>query len=148
MDIYDYDSEANQSSWSKVYPRQNQTNRTHAVTACISLWCHGAMHAVHACIGLWCQGPMHALTACNLKFQVCLWYTFTLATLIDFSFIITDIYRKVGTFVVATNSTKYFVFIEQECIFWAFQIDGNNKHILMVTSFLNVFCLPFQCCPL
>jgi hypothetical protein len=31
----------------KVYPRQNQNNRAHAVTAYISLCCHGAMHAVY-----------------------------------------------------------------------------------------------------
>ncbi len=37
----------------KVYPRLNQNNRAHAVTACIGLCCHGAMHAVHACIMHW-----------------------------------------------------------------------------------------------
>ncbi len=43
----------------------------HALTACIGLWCHGAM--------TWL---LHALTAWDLKFKVCLGYTFTLATLI------------------------------------------------------------------
>ena len=73
----------------KVYLRQNQNNRAHAVIACIGLWHQGAMHAVHACIslwgaciGLWCHRPMHALTAWHLKFQVCLGYTFTPATLV------------------------------------------------------------------
>ncbi len=71
----------------KVYPRQNQNNRVHAVTACIGLWHHEAMHAAHACIslwgaciGLWCHRPMHSVTAWDLKFQVCLGYTFTPAT--------------------------------------------------------------------
>ncbi len=86
----------------KVYLRQNQNNRAHSVTACIGLWhhgemhavhasislwgaCiglwrHGGMHAVHACISLWHGGAMHALTAWDLKFQVCLRYTFTPAT--------------------------------------------------------------------
>jgi len=45
----------------------------HPVHACISLW--------GACIGLWCNRLMHALTVWDLKFQVCLRYTFTPATL-------------------------------------------------------------------
>ncbi len=55
--------------------------------ACIGLWRHRGMHAVHACISLlgacislWHGGAMHALTAWDLKFQVCLRYTFTPAT--------------------------------------------------------------------
>ena len=74
----------------KVYPRQTWNFRAHAVSACISLWHHGAMHAVQtcislsgACIGLSHHRPMHALTAWNLKFQVCLGYTFTPGTLIS-----------------------------------------------------------------
>ncbi len=39
------------------------------------------MLAAHACIGLWHHRPLHALTAWDLKFQVCLGYTFTPATL-------------------------------------------------------------------
>jgi hypothetical protein len=45
----------------------------HAEHACISLW--------GACISLWCHRLMHGLTAWDLKFQVCLGYTFTPATL-------------------------------------------------------------------
>ncbi len=66
----------------KVYPRWNQNNRTHAVTACIGEWHYGAMPAVHTYIGLWFHRPMHALTAWDIKFQVCLRYTFTSATLV------------------------------------------------------------------
>ncbi len=65
-----------QSSWSTGISRQNQNNRTHAVTACIGLWCHGAMHAACACIvlwcaciRLWCHRSMHALTAWDLSFK-------------------------------------------------------------------------------
>ncbi len=73
----------------KVYPRRNQNNRPHAVTACISLWCYGVikwlLHVLTACISLWCHRAitwlLHALTAWDLKFQVCLRYTFILATL-------------------------------------------------------------------
>ncbi len=73
----------------KVYPRWNQNNRAHAVTACISLWCHGVikwlLHVITACIGLWHHRAitwlLHALTAWNLKLQVCLGYTFNSATL-------------------------------------------------------------------
>jgi hypothetical protein len=82
----------------KVYPRWNQNKRAHAVTACIGVWCHGAMHAVHACIsqwgaciGLWCHRPMHALTVWDLKFQVCLRYTFTPATLQNIKVLTIDI---------------------------------------------------------
>ncbi len=75
----------------KVYPRPNLNNRAHAVTACIGLWHHRAitwlLHALTACIGLWCHGVvtwlLHALTAWDLKFQVCLRYTFTAATLYE-----------------------------------------------------------------
>jgi len=66
----------------KVYPRQNQNSRAHAVSTWISLWHHGAVHAVCACfslcdailacISLWHHRPMHARTAWDLKFQFCL----------------------------------------------------------------------------
>ena len=89
-----------ESSWSKVYLRRNRNNRAHAITACIGLWGHGAMYAVCACIGLcnairaciglcnairacislWHHRLMHACTAWDLKFQVCLKYTFYPAT--------------------------------------------------------------------
>jgi hypothetical protein len=78
----------------KVYTRQNQNNIAHAVTACMGLWCHGAMHAVHACISLWCHRPMQALTAWDLKFQVCLGYTFTPATLLCYFSVTTDMHRS------------------------------------------------------
>jgi hypothetical protein len=39
----------------KVYLRQTRNFRAHAVSACIGLWCHGAMHEVCACISLWCM---------------------------------------------------------------------------------------------
>ncbi len=65
----------------KVYLRWNQNSRAHAVTVCISLWCHGAMHAVCTCIGLWHHRLMHALTAWDLKLQVCNGHTFTPAAL-------------------------------------------------------------------
>ncbi len=73
-----------QSSWSKVYPRQTWNFRSHAASACISLWCHRPMHAchrpIHACtayIAPWHHRPMHALTAWALLFWFCLGYTFT-----------------------------------------------------------------------
>jgi hypothetical protein len=78
----------------KGISKKNQNNRAHAVTACIGLWCHGARQAVHACISLWgaCiilwhHRPMHALTAWDQKFQVCLGYTFTPATLLLFTYL-------------------------------------------------------------
>jgi len=49
----------------KVYPRWNQNNRAHAVTACIGLWCHKlmlhltglCMHAMpHYVTGSYCMG--------------------------------------------------------------------------------------------
>ncbi len=44
--------------------------------------CSTCMHKLRdACISLWCHRLMHALTAWDLKFQVCLGYTFTAATL-------------------------------------------------------------------
>ncbi len=52
----------------KVYPRQNQNNRAHAVHACISLW--------GACIRMQYHRPMHALTAWALLFWFHLGYTF------------------------------------------------------------------------
>ncbi len=72
---------ANKVAGGKGISRWNQNNRAHAVTAWIGLWCHGAMHTVGAYIGLLCHRLMHALTAWYLKFQVCLGYTFTPATL-------------------------------------------------------------------
>ncbi len=75
-----------QLSMVKVYPRHTWNFRACAVSACISLWHHGAMHAVCAYISMWCHGPitwlLHALIGWDLKFQVCLGYTFTPATLL------------------------------------------------------------------
>ncbi len=80
----------NASAWLNViYPspkvdlRWNQSNRAHAVTACIGLWCHRLMHAPHrlmhactACIAPWCHRLMHAVTALALLLWFCLGYTF------------------------------------------------------------------------
>ena len=52
----------------KVYLRWNHNSRAHAVTAGIDLWRHGRCDIM---------GWSHALTAWDLKFQVCLGYTFT-----------------------------------------------------------------------
>ncbi len=75
-----------QSSWSRGISEMKSKQQS---PCSISLWCHGAMHAVNACIGLWHHGPfmwlLHALTAWDLKFQVCLGYTFTPATVQLFS---------------------------------------------------------------
>ncbi len=80
--------------------------KTHAVKQsiflrCLCLWHHGAMHAVHACISLWgaCISMWHhrlmyALTAWDLKFQDCLGYTFTPATLVMLFCTCIDIWTK------------------------------------------------------
>ncbi len=67
----------------KVYPRQTRNFRSHAVSACISLWCHRPMHAhhilMHACtagIAPWCHRLMHAVTAWAPLFWFHLGYTF------------------------------------------------------------------------
>ncbi len=70
-----------QSSWSKgIYG-----TKSYQQSPCsISLWDPGVMHAVIACISLWHHGLitwlLHALSAWDLKFQVCLRYTFTPTT--------------------------------------------------------------------
>ncbi len=68
----------------KVYLRQTCNFRSHAVSACISLWCHRPMHAccrpMHACIACiapWHHRPMHSLTAWAMLLWFCLEYTFT-----------------------------------------------------------------------
>ncbi len=65
----------------KVYSRQTSNFRSHAVSACVSLWCHRPMHAphriIHACtawIAPWPHRPMHAVTAWALLFWFCLRY--------------------------------------------------------------------------
>jgi hypothetical protein len=72
----------------KVYPRQTWNFRSHEVSACIGLWCHGLMHGphrlMHACtafIAPWCHRPMHAVTAWALLFWFHLGYTFNLQLL-------------------------------------------------------------------
>ncbi len=60
-----------------VYPRQTWNFRSHAVSACICLWCHEPMHACTAFIAPWHHRPMHAVTSCPPLFQFCLRYTFT-----------------------------------------------------------------------
>ncbi len=72
----------------KVHPRQTWNFRSHAVSACIGLWCHGQMHGPHrlmhectAYIAPWCHRPMHAVTAWALLFWFCLGYTFNLQLL-------------------------------------------------------------------
>ncbi len=67
----------------KVYLRQTWNFRSHAVSACISLWHHWPMHAPHrlmhactACITPWCHRRMHAVTAWALLFWFCPGYTF------------------------------------------------------------------------
>ncbi len=67
----------------KVYPRQTWNFRSHAVSACISLWHHRLMHApyklMHACtayIAPWCHRLMHAVTSWTLLFWFCLGSTF------------------------------------------------------------------------
>jgi len=67
----------NVASVTKVAWGQNWNNRAHAVTACIGLWCHGRALWHHRLITL----LLNALTVWDLKFQVCLRYTFTPATL-------------------------------------------------------------------
>jgi len=66
----------------KVYLRQNQNNRVHAATACIGLWCHGAMqcsicmHKPVRCRQWPVTSEADTCTYCmDLKFQVCLRYT-------------------------------------------------------------------------
>ena len=68
----------------KVYHRQTWNFRSHAVSACIGLWCHRLMHAPHrfmhactACIATWHHRLMHAVTAWALLFWFCLRCTFT-----------------------------------------------------------------------
>ncbi len=60
----------------KVYPRRNQNNRAHVVSACIGLWHHRLMHAPYrlmhactACIAPWCHRLMRAVTAWALLFD-------------------------------------------------------------------------------
>jgi hypothetical protein len=67
----------------KVYRRQTWNFRSHALSACISLWCHRSMHAPHrlmhactACIAPWCHRLMHAVTAWALLFWFHLRFTF------------------------------------------------------------------------
>ncbi len=71
-----------QSSWSKGISELKSKQQSPCSNG---LWCHGAMHAISACIGLWHHGLitwlLYALTAWDLKFQVCLRYTFTPPTL-------------------------------------------------------------------
>ncbi len=60
-----------QSSWSKGISRQNQKNRAHAVTACISLWHRGGNNMVAACtycmnrpVTSWADDMVAACTYC------------------------------------------------------------------------------------
>ncbi len=46
----------------KVYPRQTWNFMSHAVSTCISLWCHSLLHAPHR--------HMHACTACNAPWHL------------------------------------------------------------------------------
>ncbi len=82
-DIHRNDPICVQSSWSKGI---SKTKLKQQSPCSIGLWCHRAIHAVSACINMCCHRPiawlLHALTAWDLKFQVCLGYTFTSATLI------------------------------------------------------------------
>ncbi len=67
----------------KVYLRQTWNFRSHAVSACIGLWCHRPMlaphrlmHACTACIAPWHHRLMHAVTAWAVLLWFCLRYTF------------------------------------------------------------------------
>ncbi len=61
----------------KVYPRPTWNFRSHAVSACISLWHHKTMYALTACIAPWHHRPMRAVTEWALLFWFNLGYTFT-----------------------------------------------------------------------
>ncbi len=131
----------------KVYPRPNQNNRAHSVTACISLWCHKPMHAPHrlihvctACFAPWCHRLMHAVTARGLLLWFGLRYTF-----ISSYFGYCDL-----RFHRSQHPTKNCFFNEWECIFLNWRLLKAIK-IFIITLFLFVFhllCLSLQSYPL
>ncbi len=82
----------------------------HAVNACINLW--GIR------IGLWHHRLMHALTAWDIKFQVCLGYTFTPATLFKASAVTIVLF---SFFSMAANNAQSLL------QFWAIRV-CKDKH--------------------
>ncbi len=75
------DSKCTKAAGVKVYQRQTWNFRSHAVSACIGLWCHRPMHACTACIAPWHYKLMHAVTAQALLFWFCLGIPLPPATL-------------------------------------------------------------------